>query len=137
MSDGPILDTHAWIWWINQDARLGASVIERLDTLPSGHRPRVCDISLWEVAMLAERGRVVSSVPLVEWFEAAAHPRSVEIVPVTPAIAAEVAALPTTFHRDPADRLIVATCRVLGAPLVTHDLLITRSRLVTRWRPGR
>ena len=137
MSDGPILDTHAWIWWINQDARLGTSVIERLDALPPGHRPRVCDISLWEVAMLAERGRLVLSVPLLEWFEAAAHPRSVELVPVTPAIAAEVAVLPATFHRDPADRLIVATCRVLGAQLVTHDLLITRSRLVSRWRPGR
>ena len=72
--------------------------------------------------MLAERGRLVLSVPLLEWFEAAAHPRSVEVVPVTPAIAAEVAALPATFHRDPADRLIVATCRVLGAPLLTHDL---------------
>ena len=137
MSDGPILDTHAWIWWINQDARLGTSVIERLDALPPGHRPRVCDISLWEVAMLAERGRLVLSVPLVEWFEAAAHPRSVEVVRATPAIAAEVVALPASFHRDPADRLIVATCRVLGAPLVTHDLLITRSRLVSRWRPGR
>ena len=87
--------------------------------------------------MLAERGRLVLSVPLLEWFEAAAHPRSVELVPVTPAIAAEVAALPATFHRDPVDRLIVATCRVLGAQLVTHDLLITRSRLVARWRPGR
>ena len=136
MSDGPVLDTHAWIWWINQDARLGIPVIERLDALPAGRRPRVCDISLWEVAMLAERGRLVLSVPLLEWLEAAAHPRSVEVVPVTPAIAAEVAALPATFHRDPADRLIVATCRVLGAPLLTHDRMITRSRLVTRWRPG-
>ena len=136
MSDGPILDTHAWIWWINQDARLGRSVIERLDTLPVGRRPRVCDISLWEVAMLAERGRLVLSVPLLEWFEAAAHPRSVELVPVTPAIAAKVAELPTSFHRDPADRLIVATCRVLQAPLLTHDRLITRSRLVSRWKPA-
>ena len=44
--------------------------------------------------MLAERGRLVLSVTLLEWLEAAAHPRSVEVVPVTPAIAAEVAALP-------------------------------------------
>ena len=134
MTDAPVLDTHAWIWWINQDLRLGRSVIDRLDALAAGHRPRVCDISLWEVAMLAERGRLVLSVPLLEWFEAAAHPRSVEVVPVTPAIAAEVAALPATFHRDPADRLIVATCRALGAPLLTHDRMITRSRLVSRWK---
>ena len=134
MTDAPVLDTHAWIWWINQDLRLGRSVIDRLDALAAGHRPRVCDISLWEVAVLAERGRLVLSVPLLEWFEAAAHPRSVEVVPVTPAIAAEVVALPATFHRDPADRLIVATCRALGAPLLTHDRMITRSRLVSRWK---
>ena len=86
--------------------------------------------------MLAERGRLVLSVTLLEWLEAAAHPRSVEVVPVTPAIAAEVAALPATFHRDPADRLIVATCRALAAPLLTHDPMITRSRLVSRWKPA-
>ena len=61
MSDGPVLDTHAWIGWINQDPRLGASVIERLDTLPAGHRPRVCAVSLWDVAMLI-------GVPVWNWF---------------------------------------------------------------------
>ncbi|MCC6991543.1 MAG: PIN domain nuclease [Acidobacteria bacterium] len=50
-------------------------------------------------------------------------------------MAAEVARIPATFHRDPADRLIVATCRVLGAPLVSKDRLITSSRLVKSWRP--
>ena len=39
------------------------------------------------------------------------------------------------LHRDPADRLIVATCRVLGHPLVTDDRAITRARLVRRWTP--
>ena len=136
MTGSPVLDTHAWIWWVNHEARLPAAVIEHLDDLPPGQRPRVCDISLWEVAMLVERGRLVLTVSLSDWLEAAAHPRSVEVVPVTPAIAAEVAALPTTFHRDPADRLIVATCRVLKAPLLTYDRLITRSRLVSRWKPA-
>jgi PIN domain nuclease of toxin-antitoxin system len=137
VTGSPVLDTHAWIWWVNHEARLPAAVIEYLDALPPGQRPRVCDISLWEVAMLVERGRLVLTVSLSDWLEAAAHPRSVEVVPVTPAIAAEAAALPTTFHRDPADRLIVATCRVLKAPLLTHDRMISRSRLVARWKPTR
>ncbi|MPZ20701.1 MAG: PIN domain nuclease [Luteitalea sp.] len=46
-----------------------------------------------------------------------------------------MAALPKSFHRDPADRLIVATCRVMQLPILTHDRLILRSRLVKRWRP--
>ena len=137
MTASPVLDTHAWIWWVNHEAHLPASVIEYLDDLPPGQRPRVCDISLWEIAMLVERGRLALTVSLSDWLEAAAHPRSVEVVPVTPAIAAEVAALPTTFHRDPADRLIVATCRVLKAPLLTYDRMIARSRLVARWKPTR
>ena len=133
----PLLDTHAWIWWVDQDRRLGASTIAALDALPNNDRPLVCDISLWEVATLVERGRLSLDVPLAEWLEAAAHPRSVQVIPVTPAIAAEVASLPASFHRDPADRLIVATCRALGAPIVSHDKGITSSRLVKRWRPGR
>jgi PIN domain nuclease of toxin-antitoxin system len=85
--------------------------------------------------MLVDRGRLALTLPLADWLELAAHPKSVDVVAISPAIAAEVAALPPSFHRDPADRLIVATCRVLGAAIVTHDRLITRSRLVKRWKP--
>ncbi|MEW6322276.1 MAG: type II toxin-antitoxin system VapC family toxin [Acidobacteriota bacterium] len=130
----PVLDTHAWIWWIDQDRRLPRGTVEYLDALPFDERPWVADISLWEVAMLVERGRLAFNIPLRDWLEAAAHRRSVRIVPVSPEIAAEVADLPDTFHRDPADRLIVATCRVLNAPLLTRDARILRARLVTRFR---
>lgn len=131
----PLLDTHAWIWWVDQDARLGAKTIAVLDSLPRDQRPFLCDISLWEVAMLVERGRLELDLPLGEWLDAAAHPRSVQIVSITQRIAAAVASLPDSFHRDPADRLIVATSRALGIPVLSHDRLINRSRLVTRWRP--
>jgi PIN domain nuclease of toxin-antitoxin system len=51
-------------------------------------------------------------------------------------VASEVAKLPATFHRDPADRLIVATARAFGYPLLTRDRLITKSRLAARWTPA-
>ena len=133
MSESPVLDTHAWIWWVERDPRLARSAVERLDAMPADARPCLCDISLWEVAMLVAAGRLSFTIPLQQWLEAAAHPRSVRLVPITPAIAAGGAGLPASFHRDPADRVIVATCRALQAPLVTHDRRITRSRLVTRW----
>ncbi len=135
MTAAPVLDTHAWIWWIDQDARLDKRLIAALDELPLEDRPCLCDISLWEAAMLLERGRIRFSVPFERWLEAAAHPRTVRILPITPVVAAEVAALPEEFHRDPADRVIVATCRVMKLPLLTRDGLILRSRLVRKWLP--
>ena len=135
MTDRPLLDTHAWIWWVSRDRRLGQAALDALDARPSDGRPLLSDISLWEVAMLVERGRVSLATALEDWLTAASHPRSVTLVPIDAAIAGEVAALPASFHRDPADRVIVATCRVLKAPLLTKDRLILGSRLVSRWRP--
>lgn len=131
----PVLDTHAWIWWMDQDRRLGASTIAALDALPADDRPVLSDISLWEVATLVERGRLSLDLPLADWLKAAAHPRTVRIEPISASIAADVATLPESFPRDPADRIIVSTSRVLGLPLVTHDMRIRRSRLVPRWTP--
>jgi PIN domain nuclease of toxin-antitoxin system len=131
----PILDTHAWIWWVQADRRLDRRTVETLDALPPDDRPAICDISLWEVAMLVSLGRLTLGEPLESWLEAAADPRSVRVLPISPATAAEVAKLPTSFHRDPADRVIVASCRVLGYALLTRDRAIVSARLVRRWRP--
>jgi PIN domain nuclease of toxin-antitoxin system len=131
-----LLDTHAWLWWIGRDARLGRKAFEHLDALGPSDRPWLSAISLWEAAMLIERRRILIDGPLIEWFDAACHPRTIQVLPITPAIAADTAALPAAFHRDPADRLIVATSRVHALPLLTRDKRILRARLVTRWRPS-
>jgi PIN domain nuclease of toxin-antitoxin system len=129
----PVLDTHAWVAWMIGSPDLPASTHNALQRLPLDTRPCLSAISLWEVAMLVDLGRLTLSMPLVEWLSLAAHPRTVKVVGITPGIAAATAALPPTFHRDPADRIIVATCLELDAPLLTHDKLIMRSRLVSRW----
>jgi PIN domain nuclease of toxin-antitoxin system len=102
----PLLDTHAWIWWIEDDRRLRRRVRDTLDRLPRDERPYLSAISLWEVAMLVARGRVVFTVPLSEWLEAAADARSVRLVPISPAIAAQGSFLPFAcclfpWHRKP------------------------------------
>jgi PIN domain nuclease of toxin-antitoxin system len=131
----PLLDTHAWLWWLLGDPRLPAAEARALNALPPGQRPWLSDISLWETALLVERKRVALSMPLREWLEIAAGPASVRVLPITPAVAAEVAHLPDSFHRDPADRVIVATARVLDLPLASHDRLIRGARLCPMWRP--
>jgi PIN domain nuclease of toxin-antitoxin system len=49
---------------------------------------------------------------------------------IGPAVAAEVALLPKNLHRDPADRILLATARVLGATLVTQDRRLIDAGLV-------
>lgn len=131
----PLLDTHAWLWWLRRERRLGASSIAALDGLAPDDRPYLADISLWEVAMLVDRGRLALSEPLDTWLEAASHPRLVTVVPISASIAAETVVVARAL-RDPADRLIVATSRVLSVPVLTHDRTIIRSRLAKRWTPS-
>lgn len=129
----PLLDTHAWVWWVQGDRRLGAREAAALDRLPPGNRPAISCISLWEVATLVSLKRIEMDTSFTAWLERAASPRTVRILPLTAAVAAEVAALPDTFHRDPADRVIVASCRLWGLPLLSRDRRITSSRLTKRW----
>jgi PIN domain nuclease of toxin-antitoxin system len=136
VSRAPLLDTHAWIWWVDLNARLGRAALAQLANLPADDRPYLCDASLWEVATLVELGRLSFGLPLREWLDVAAHPRAVRIVGIMPAIATAVADLPSRFHRDPVDRIIVATCRSLNVPLLTHDRRITRTRLVRTGKPA-
>lgn len=89
------------------------------------------EISLWEIATLHSLGRIELQLPLREWLEKAAAPPLLRRVGLSPAIAAEVAALPDSFHRDPADCIIVATARVLGATLLTRDQRILDANVVS------
>ena len=80
--------------------------------------------------MLHSLGRIQLLIPLREWLDKAAAPPLVQRYGISPAIAAEVAALPASFHRDPADRILVATARVLGVTLLTQDRRIIDTALV-------
>ena len=131
----PLLDTHTWVWWVLDGPELKAKEKRDLKNLKGDNRPFIASISLWEVALLVDCGRLTLNIPLRRWLELAAHPDSVNIVSITPAIAAGVAMLPESMHRDPADRLIVATCIELGLPIFTRDRKILSSKLVTAWKP--
>ena len=80
MKKSPLLDTHVWIWWMLGDTRLSDRERTVLDDLPSGQRPRLCDISLWEVAMLVQLGRLQLDDALEDWLRIAASPATVEVM---------------------------------------------------------
>jgi PIN domain nuclease of toxin-antitoxin system len=125
-----VLDTHVFIWWFENPSRLSKDQRRALKKVGPEQAAHVADISLWEIATLVSLGRLRPTLPLREWFETALERPHLVLYPITPAVASEVDALGAHFHKDPADRLIVATARVLGAPLLTSDERIIKSRAV-------
>lgn len=114
-----ILDTHVWVRWIDGGAQLPADYLALIQA-EAANELGVCAISCWEVAKLVELGRLQLTVPVDQWLAQALQP-PVQFLPLTPQVAVESSQLPGTFHRDPADQLIVATARVYNCPLVTLD----------------
>ena len=115
-----VLDTHIWIWWVHGDSSLPAAI----GTLLNGSEPTgiaVSAISCWEVAKLVERGRLTLPCPVFDWLQQALAYPGVRLIELSPRICVESTQLPGEFHRDPADQIIVATARILDAPLVTVD----------------
>jgi PIN domain nuclease of toxin-antitoxin system len=125
-----LVDTHVFLWWFAENPRLSLKIRRLLDSASADEPVLLCDISLWEIANLHSRGRIELDRPLREWLEMATAGPRIAVQGITAAVAATVAGLPSTFHRDPADRIIVATAMVLGAELATLDRRIKGSRLV-------
>lgn len=113
-----ILDTHAWIWWAADKAQLSRKARSAIE---NDRRLGICDISLWEVAMLVAKGRLRIDRDVREWIEQASSLPGIEIIPIRPAIAVRSTQLGREFQGDPADRLIVATAMTETARVVTKD----------------
>ena len=124
------LDTHILLWWLATTPRLSRAQTEVIEAATAENPLWISDITLWEIATLSSLGRIELHLPLQEWLEKATAPPLVQRAAISPAIAAEVAGLPDSFHRDPADRIIVASARVLGATLLTQDRKIIDSGVV-------
>jgi PIN domain nuclease of toxin-antitoxin system len=115
-----LLDTHIWVWWVDESYQLTAhyqSLIEEHKADGLG----VSIISCWEVAKLVENGRLKLQCPVEEWIEQALAYPDVRLLQLTPRIVVESTQLPGSFHRDPADQIVVATARIWKCPLLTAD----------------
>ena len=113
-----VLDTHIWLWWINADQmRLQSAWTARIESAES---VGVSAISCFEVAWLAHHGRI--DLPCAEeaWFEKALDGSGITLLPITARIARIAVQLPE-HHRDPQDRLIIATALKHDATLISMD----------------
>ncbi|MEY2857492.1 MAG: hypothetical protein RLZZ74_1804 [Cyanobacteriota bacterium] len=114
-----LLDTHLWIWWINDSPRLTEQHkqwIQDYQTQGLG----ISIISCWEVAKLVEKNRLVLSISVDEWLQTALAYPGVQLLNLTVPILVQSTQL-TEFHNDPADQIIVATAKVYDCLLLTAD----------------
>jgi PIN domain nuclease of toxin-antitoxin system len=119
-----VIDTHVLIWAVQDDARLGSGARATIETAAGTSGVHVSAITPWEIAMLAQKGRLSLGRELHAWMTAAFSLPGLRLAPITPSIAIDSVALPGSFHADPADRLIIATARDAGFPLLTSDRAI-------------
>ena len=127
-----LLDTHALVWAVAESRQLSRPALAAIQKARREDGLAIAAITLWELAVLVARGRIqaygtaeASLRLLVE---------GVTIRPLTAEIAALATQFPADYPRDPADRLIGATARAEGLPLITRDEGIRRSPLLhTIW----
>jgi PIN domain nuclease of toxin-antitoxin system len=111
-----LLDTHVVHWWSAEPNRLSRTAQRALD---AAEEMLVSAITWHELAWLARHERIVLDIPIRSWLEELSA--NVRTVGLTPAIADTAVSLPSSFPRDPADRLIYASAIERGAKLVTKD----------------
>ena len=119
-----VLDTHALIWTVAGDTRLGEQSRAMIEKTARTGRVLVSAITPWEIALLSEKGRLRLGREVESWIQEALALPGVSLAPIEPAIAVDSVRLPGDFHADPADRLIIATARHFNVPLVTADIAI-------------
>jgi PIN domain nuclease of toxin-antitoxin system len=122
-SDSPrlLLDTHVIIWHLDGNQKIGRRARAAIDAAALGRGVLVSAITPWEIGMLVSKGRLQLQGDVMEWIRTALEKRGVLLVPLDPEIAVASTRLPFEMHPDPADRILVATARHLGATLVTAD----------------
>jgi PIN domain nuclease of toxin-antitoxin system len=113
-----VLDTVAWIWLASDPKRLSARARRAIDGTDAA---LVSAISVWEVAMLVAKRRIRLDRPVEHWIDVALALPAVELAGLDPAIAVRSTKLPGEPHRDPADRIIIATAFENAAAIVTPD----------------
>ena len=116
-----LLDTCAWLWMCSEPKKLSHAAREAIGRDQKRNGLVVSIMSAWEIAKLVQKRKLAFSMTCREWIEGAVRAEGVLMHPLTPEICVESTELPGVFHGDPADQLIVASARILGAPIVTSD----------------
>jgi PIN domain nuclease of toxin-antitoxin system len=121
-----LLDTHVLVWLVRGNTRLSEEARQRIDEASAEDAVLVSAITPWEIAMLVAKKRLQLGADVQEWIDRALALPGIRLQGLTPAIAVASTRLPWEVHPDPADRILVATARHIGAALVTADEVLFR-----------
>ncbi len=124
-----VLDTHALLWWALDPDHLSSHATDTVATMErdGGY---ASSISIWELGTKVERGKLDLGITIDELVRRIERGGVIELVPVDTNIWLRSIALKWD-HRDPADRVIVATALARGLPLLTKDDTIRTAGIVT------
>ena len=127
MTDRLLLDTHIALWLDSGDDRLQPSTRSLIDGCwLNGGTIFLSAVTAWEIALLVDAERIDLDIPVEAWIERFLGRPGVEAAALGHRAACRSYQLHHLEHRDPADRLLIATAIELACPLVTYDARIAR-----------
>ncbi len=115
-----VLDTHVLIWWLLDVKKLSKRALESIEKAEKEKQLFISTITVWELAMLAKKGRLQLNGKTRDFVGQIAKIPSLKILDISSRIALESVLLDYP-HPDPADRIIIASAKFLGMPLISKD----------------
>jgi PIN domain nuclease of toxin-antitoxin system len=121
-----IIDTHIWLWLLHDPNQLSNAARAQIEIEELQNGILVSAISVWEIAVKSSLGELALPLSIDDWYALAKIHSGIVIEAVNPEDAISSTQLPGDFHKDPADRIIVAMARRYNVPLITCDNNILR-----------
>ena len=118
-----LLDTHIWLWLAcGVQGKISTTTLRVIEQAGQRRDLFVSIISVWEIALLESKRRIVLPMPTQKWVARALDNPGIKLIALNePEIVLDSCQLPEQFHADPADRFLIATVRARNAVLVTAD----------------
>lgn len=117
--DKLVLDTHTLIWYL-EGKEISESQVQGIEQNRRSNQLYISSISIWEVAQLNVKKKLALSIPFNEWLHNLLSIPGLNVVDLSISILVESCNL-LWEHKDPVDRMVVATTRSLNARLFTFD----------------
>jgi PIN domain nuclease of toxin-antitoxin system len=125
-----LLDTHTFIWWDSEPARLSPRALalckDRANTV------LLSVATVWEMQIKLQLGKLKPNLPLAEVIESQRQTNNVEVLPVTLTHVLALESLPA-HHKDPFDRLLIAQAKFEEAVLLSGDPIFAKYPVKSVW----
>jgi len=115
-----VIDTHILIWYL-EGIELSQQQVQIIENQRNLSQLYISAISIWEVSMLINKKKAAISIPIHEWLNKVLSIPGLNIIDLSLTILVESCNLPDFDHKDPADRMIIASTREIDGHLLTFD----------------